>query len=462
MKPILLIDFGSTFTKVTAVDLESEKILGTSKSFTTVTTDIGEGLDNALKDLNSKIGKIKYEERFACSSAAGGLKMVAVGLVPDLTAEAAKRAALSAGSKVMKVFSFGLNKTEIDEIKSINPDIILLTGGTDGGDTKTILHNAEMLSKVEGDFPIVIAGNKSAVNEAAEILQNAGKEVTIADNVMPRLNELNIDSARAAIREIFLKRIIQAKGFTKINSLIKGILMPTPSAVLSAATLLSKGTAHEKGLGELIIIDIGGATTDIHSLADGEPTKGGVVLKGLKEPFAKRTVEGDLGVRYSARSLIDALGVESIAEISQLSVEEVMTLVKKVEEKPELIAKHKNILKELDFALAKMASKESINRHVGTLESEYTPFGKVYVQEGKDLTTVKYIIGTGGPIINSPRALEILKAAVFEEENPTVLKPIKPEFLLDKQYIIAAMGLLGEKYPEVAIRIMKKEIENLL
>jgi uncharacterized protein (TIGR01319 family) len=238
--------------------------------------------------------------------------------------------------------------------------------------------------------------------------------------------------------------------------------MPTPSAVLSAATLLSKGTAHEKGLGELIIIDIGGATTDIHSLADGEPTKGGVVLKGLKEPFAKRTVEGDLGVRYSARSLIDALGVESIAEISQLSVEEVMTLVKKVEEKPELIAKHKNILKELDFALAKMASKESINRHVGTLESEYTPFGKVYVQEGKDLTTVKYIIGTGGPIINSPRALEILKAAVFEEENPTVLKPIKPEFLLDKQYIIAAMGLLGEKYPEVAIRIMKKEIENLL
>jgi uncharacterized protein (TIGR01319 family) len=462
MKPILLIDFGSTFTKVTAVDLENEKILGTAKSFTTVSTDIAEGLDKAIGILNSNIGKINYEERFACSSAAGGLKMVAVGLVPDLTAEAAKRAALSAGSKVMKVFSFGLNKYEIEEIKNIRPDIILLTGGTDGGDTKTILHNAKMLSEIEGDFPIVLAGNKSVVNEAAEILQSAGKEVTIAENVMPRLNELNIDSARIAIREIFLRRIIQAKGFTKIKSLIKGILMPTPSAVLSAATLLSKGHGREKGLGELIVIDIGGATTDVHSLADGAPTKNGVFLKGLKEPFAKRTVEGDLGVRYSARALVETIGADAIAEISKLSVADIMCLVKEVEESPELISKNKEVLKELDFALAKLASKEAINRHVGTIETQYTPFGTAYAQEGKDLTSIKYIIGTGGPIINSQKPLEILKEAVFEKEKPTILKPSNPEFLLDSRYIIATMGLLGEKYPEVAIRIMKKEIHNLL
>ena len=108
MKAVLLIDFGSTYTKLTAADIDNEVILGTAKAFTTISTDINEGLENALKDLEKQIGRINYTARYACSSAAGGLRMAAVGLVPDLTAEAAKRAALSAGAKVLKVYSYDL------------------------------------------------------------------------------------------------------------------------------------------------------------------------------------------------------------------------------------------------------------------------------------------------------------------------------------------------------------------
>ncbi|GAA0177321.1 methylaspartate mutase accessory protein GlmL [Clostridium sediminicola] len=460
MNAVLLIDFGSTFTKVTAVDLENERILGTAKSFTTVNTDINEGLVEAVNILSSKIGKIEFKEKYACSSAAGGLKMIAVGLVPELTAEAAKRTALSAGAKVMKVYSYGLNKSEIEEIKTMKPDIVLLTGGTDGGDFKSILHNAKMIGTIEETFPIVVAGNKTYADKVADILIKSGKEVKITENVMPRLNELNIDSARKAIREIFLRRIIQAKGFTEVKSLIEGILMPTPSAVLKAASLLSKGTSTEEGIGELMVVDIGGATTDVHSLANGEPTKTGVYIKGLKEPFEKRSVEGDLGVRYSAKALVDALGLELVSKESKINKNEIIELIKKIEESPEIIAEEDK-LKDLDFVLGYLAAKTAVERHVGTIETQYTPFGTAYLQDGKDLTNIKYVVGTGGPIINSSNSKGILEKILFEKENPTVLKPIDPEFLLDKKYILAAMGLLGEKYPEKAIRIMKKEIEKI-
>ncbi|MBP1744843.1 MAG: mutL [Firmicutes bacterium] len=115
MKPVLLIDFGSTYTKVTAVDLDSEQLLGTASSYTTVQTDINEGLSNAIKLLEEKTGKLDFAERFACSSAAGGLRMITSGLVPELTAEAAKVASLGAGAKIIKVFSFQLTEDDIEE-----------------------------------------------------------------------------------------------------------------------------------------------------------------------------------------------------------------------------------------------------------------------------------------------------------------------------------------------------------
>ena len=213
MKPVLLIDFGSTYTKVTAVDVESETLLGTASSYTTVQTDIGEGLQNALDILEQKTGKLNFAERYACSSAAGGLRMITSGLVPELTAEAAKQASLGAGAKVIRVYSYELTKKDVAEIVASHPDMLLLVGGTDGGNSECILANAKKLSQVEPICPIVIAGNRNCADECEELLDKW--ETHVCENVMPKFNELNIEPAQREIRQIFLNRIIQAKGLSK-------------------------------------------------------------------------------------------------------------------------------------------------------------------------------------------------------------------------------------------------------
>lgn len=461
MKPVLLIDFGSTYTKVTSVDVQSEKILGTAMSFTTVSSDISHGLEAAVCLLEQKTGKIEYENKFACSSAAGGLRMVTIGLVPDLTAEAAKRAALSAGAKVAGVFSFELDQEEVNEIQAIKPDIVLLTGGTDGGNKNTILHNAEKLSAIEGDFPIVVAGNKSVASQVRDILLSSGKDVRVCQNVMPEFGKLNIEPAREAIRDIFLQRIIKAKGLTKVQQLVEGILMPTPSAVLKAVQILSTGYQDEKGLGDILAVDVGGATTDVYSICDGRPTRAGVVMKGLPEPFAKRTVEGDLGVRYGSANLAEVVGIETIAGISGLSVEDTRCCLDDIKADPSLLPENNEKLARLDFGLSSSAIKEAVKRHAGTIEEIYTPMGLAYAQTGKDLTDVKTVIGTGGVIINSKRPLEIMKNVMYDPASPEVLKPVNADVLIDSKYILAAMGVLSERYPETAVRIIKKELEMI-
>ncbi|MBR6793303.1 MAG: glutamate mutase L, partial [Clostridia bacterium] len=162
MRPVLLIDFGSTYTKLTAVDLEGECLLGTAAAYTTVQTDINDGLRAALAQLEQKTGPLSYSQTFACSSAAGGLRMVTSGLVPELTGEAARLASLGAGAKVVGVYAFQLTEDDLEEIAGLQPDIFLLVGGTDGGNTECILHNARMLASLKGSFPIIIAGNRTA------------------------------------------------------------------------------------------------------------------------------------------------------------------------------------------------------------------------------------------------------------------------------------------------------------
>ena len=199
MKNVLLIDFGSTYTKLTAVDVEEERILGTSASYTTITTDINDGLNKALKLLEEKSGKLELDASYACSSAAGGLRMIASGLVPELTSEAAKLASLGAGAKVVGIYSFELTDDDIEEIEQKNPDIFLLVGGTDGGNKECILHNARMIAGMKPRFPIVIAGNRTAAKECQKILE--GYETYICPNVMPKFGVLQIEPAKKQIRD---------------------------------------------------------------------------------------------------------------------------------------------------------------------------------------------------------------------------------------------------------------------
>src|SRR5699024_5683522 len=256
----LFSDFGSTYTKVTLIDIEKEEIIATGKAYTTVETDVTIGHNKALDKAFEKVEKkeINIVKKLACSSAAGGLKIIAIGLVPELTSEAAERAALGAGARVIKTYSHNLINSELEEIKNSEADMILLAGGTDGGNIECINHNANMIAKYKIDVPIVVAGNKSCNDEIISLFGD-DIEYYINENVMPNLNDMNVEPARETIRNIFMKQITNAKGMEHVEESISEILMPTPASVLKAAEVLSKGTKDEEGIGDLVVTDIGGA-----------------------------------------------------------------------------------------------------------------------------------------------------------------------------------------------------------
>lgn len=455
MKPVLLVDFGSTYTKTVLADAEEGKLLGTASSFTTVQSDINEGLANACAKLKEQTGIGEYAETYACSSAAGGLKMIAAGLVPELTVQAAKEASLGAGAKIMKTYSYHLTKSDVKEIDRLCPDIILLTGGTDGGNRESILHNAKRLSEMEKDIPIVAAGNRCCMEECEEIL--CGRQVFLCENVMPVLGKLNILPAQKIIRELFLKKIVEGRGLTKAMELVSDIIMPTPSAILEAMQLLSGGHGEEPGIGELMGIDLGGATTDVYSIAGGKPASVKIVYKGLEEPYAKRTVEGDIGMRYSLRGIAEAVGTARIASDAGLTQERTEELLSYLEEHKDVVPGEEEFLR-LDDALAAAAVETASIRHAGTVEQVYTPMGETYVQSGKDLSEVKNIVLTGGALIYSDHVDRIGSYAMGNVRSPYSLRPKRAKIWVDRKYILAAMGLLSRKYPETALGIMKREI----
>jgi uncharacterized protein (TIGR01319 family) len=459
----LLVDFGSTYTKITLVDLQVERIIGTAKAFTTVETNILQGLQQACTDLQARLGidPLTAGHKVACSSAAGGLKMVAVGLVRELTVEAAKLAVLGAGARVLEAFAHQLTTAEILRMESLKPDIILLAGGTDGGNRDVLVQNAKLLAQANLKVPIVAAGNKVAAEEVGEILRGAGLDCRIAENVMPELNKLNVEPARVTIREIFLEKIVSAKGLSQAEQLLDGVLMPTPAAVLNGAILLAQGTPRESGIGELVLVDVGGATTDVHSVAKGDPSKAGIMYKGLPEPLAKRTVEGDLGMRYSCKALCEAAGANRFRGLlGAQGYDRIEAFLDKVTANPEYLPMNEQE-ELLEEGMAKIAVELAMERHAGSLEVVYTPFGACYIQYGKDLTPVTNLIGTGGIIVNHQDPARILKAAWFNQANPISLRPEHPRMWVDREYILAAMGLLGEIFPDTALRLAKQSLVEL-
>ncbi len=458
---ILTADFGSTYTKLTAIDTANSTILGTSAAFTTIETNVMDGFNNAMSKLEAKIGKFEYEELLCCSSAAGGLKMVALGLVPELTAKAAKMAASSAGAKVVKTYSFEISMQEQDEIYEINPDLVLLCGGTDGGNKDVIIANAKRLCDIKRSFSVIVAGNKSASYELEEIFSASDKDYVITDNVMPEFNKLNIGPAKQKIKELFISKIIDAKGLSNVQKMSRYQIIPTPLAVLNGCELYSKGTKSQEGVGNLLAIDIGGATTDVYSMTDGKPTIENVMIKGLPEPFAKRTVEGDLGMRYSLSSLLDELDVENIANEIGVEKEQIVDWVAGCTQCPDTLADVDSVEQKIEEVLARNAIRIAVERHSGVYQEAYTPLGQIFTLTGKDLSDITSVIGIGGVIINSKNAKYMLEGAASNTSNPMFAKPKSPSYMLDKKYIFASMGLLSAINPDLALEIMKKEIKAI-
>ena len=457
----LTVDLGSTYTKVTAIDAQNGCVLGTANAFTTIETDVMDGFNTAMQNLEMKIGKFDYDQLICCSSAAGGLKMVALGLVPELTAKAAKMAAASAGAKVVKTYSFEISKAEQDEIYNINPDLILLCGGTDGGNKEVIVNNARRLCDIKRNFSVIVAGNKSASYELEEIFNKSGKDYVITHNVMPTFSKLNIEPAKESIKNLFIQKIVEAKGLSKIQELSRHEIIPTPLAVMRGCELLSKGTKKTPGIGELLAVDLGGATTDVYSISSGRPSMSNVMVKGIIEPYSKRSVEGDLGMRYSLGSLLDEIDIEALTETVGLEESDIREWVAKCINNPATIADNDSVENRVENILAQHAVEIAVERHCGMLDSVYTPVGEMYVLYGKDLSEVPYIVGIGGAIINSASPVSILEKAKFNTLKYSYMKPKNPKYLLDKKYIFASMGLLSSIDPELALKIMVNEIKLL-
>lgn len=383
--------------------------------------------------------------------------MVASGLVPELTAKAARTAASSAGAKVVKTYSFEISRKEAEEIEEIAPDLILLCGGTDGGNRETVVNNAKRLATVKGNFTIVVAGNKNASEEVGEILEKAGRPYVITDNVMPDFNTLNVAPAKECIMQLFIDQIIDAKGLNKAQEIADNEIIPTPLAVLRACELLSTGTRNEAGIGELLAVDLGGATTDVYSIAKGEPQSPNIVQRGLPEPENKRTVEGDLGMRYSLSSLADEMDLYEAGANLNLTADDLKEWVEACTAEPSRRAANEKEAK-MEKALAKGAVSIAIDRHVGHMKSVYTPMGQLYTIDGKDLTKVENVLGIGGAIIHSDDPAYVLSGAKFDPAHFEAARPKEAKYMIDKTYIMASMGLLCQDLPDIALKILKKEL----
>ncbi len=442
---ILVAEIGSTTTVMNAFELcEDGKhcFLGQGQSPTSVDEgDVTLGLSRARQELEKKLGyNLSPSSMFATSSAAGGLKMTVHGLVYDMTVKASREAALGAGAVVRMVTAGRLKERQLKEIEEIEPNIILLAGGVDHGEEEIILGNARALAGLAMNIPLIYAGNKAIQEEVKEILEPAGFEVLLTENVYPEVDTFNIEPTRKIIQKSFEKHITRAPGMQKIRQEVQGSIMPTPGAVMEAALLL------QEEIGDLMVIDAGGATTDVHSITAGSPEIQDILM--APEPFAKRTVEGDLGVFINAEKVIDDMGGKE-------------KLIQKLGFTPENFVPSPIPQTEAEEKILEILTcyvvKKAVERHAGTLKDFYGPAGKTTLAQGKDLTRVKWIIGTGGPLTRLSQGKDILKG-IRQGKGRKLLPQQEAEVLTDSQYIMAALGVLSSIYPTPALTLLQESL----
>jgi uncharacterized protein (TIGR01319 family) len=454
---VALADFGSTYTKVRLVDSSEGRLLAGAEAPTSIGTDLMDGYALALRAATGSLeDPVVIDDELAVSSAGGGLRVAAVGLVADLTAAAARQAALNAGARVEAVLAGRLEEEELDKLQAIRPEIVLFAGGTDGGQAELVLENARRLAaRGFGGFAVV-ACNADVAEEAARLLRAAGTAAVVADNVMPSLGRLEIESAREAILRVFLDHVIGGKGLSATDGFAQMVKMPTPEAVLEATRLLARGTDTEAGVGDLVVIDIGGATTDVHSDHAQEAAEPGIEDPLLPSPPSLRTVEGDLGLRVGAPGVLAADGRWIGAEL-KMAEATIGQAVSRRFRNPEWIPADP-LDARFDALLAVACATHGLTRHSGTMllgRSEAGP--PTLVRAGPDLREVKRVLGTGGVFAHREDGESILREAL-RRRAPRSLAPRDPAIGIDGNYILAAGGLLATRDPDAALRLLRREL----
>lgn len=424
---VTCVDVGSTFTK--AVAIEDGHLIGSADHRTTSDTDVLIGLDAAVAATG-----VRPDELLVCSSAGGGLRLAVIGYERLVTAQAGYRVGLSAGAKVVHIAAGRLDQAALSELRAAKPDVVLLVGGTDGGDEETITHNATRLAKARWRVPVVLAGNADCRSTLESVLADGGVPVTSAANVLPAIGVLDPGPARAAIREVFLKHVIGGKKLSKgprFASLVRGA---TPDLVLTGVELLARQVE-----GDLLVVDVGGATTDVYSVLNPSGEVGEAEVAGVL--VAARTVEGDLGMRWSAP------GVVAAAELERL------TTSTNLKEAVELLASDPSLASHpADEEIAGLAVAVALRRHA---RGEAVEAGGPR-RGGRDLRAVQLVVGSGGVLRHQPlgRAQNILSVGLEDAAGGYPL-PREPRIVVDTWYVLAAGGLLAVEHPAQAAVLLR-------
>ncbi len=439
-------DVGSTYTKVLVVDLQAGELVATADHRSTVDTDVLVGLDRCVGQVAAQLPGADLSHQIVCSSAGGGLRLAVVGYEPLVTAEAGQRVGLSAGARVVHVAAGRLGRAEVGALRAAAPDVVLLVGGTDGGDADVLVHNAARLAGTRLRVPVVVAGNVEARERVLATLSGAGVPAVGADNVLPRIGELAAASARAAIREVFLRHVIGGKKLSRGSRFAGLVRAATPDVVLAGVELLADGAGQIAGHGEVVVVDVGGATTDVYSVLVPDAELAGPRREVAGTLWRSRTVEGDLGMRWNAPGVVAAALAErllddgraaALADAAQVRAADPGVLPGSVAERA------------VDMQLAQLAVTVALRRHARGERRADGSRGR-----GRDLRQVRLVVGSGGVLRHAaPGAAGVPLAAALDDHAGGYPLPRRARRVVDERYVLVAMGLLAAEHPVAAARL---------
>ena len=449
MTRILCVDFGSTYTKAVLIDPSVGSVLAAASVPTTVGTDILDGYRSICETI-AAAGFPAADEVLACSSAGGGLRLAVVGYERSVTAEAGHRVGLSAGAKIVHVAAGPMTTAQVAELRAARPDVILLVGGTDGGNAQVLLHNASRLARARMGAPVVVAGNIEARAQVGLALESTGRHFVLTDNVLPQIGVINPDGARGAIRQMFLRHVIGGKHLSKGPRFAAMVRAPTPDAMLRGIETLA--AAADGDGGDVLVFDVGGATTDVYSVISPEG-EDAVLRKEVVAPlWHARTVEGDLGMRWNAHGITQAAVMEKL--LSGPDLERLQSWAARVEADPAYLPVGDDEV-ELDLALARVAALTAVRRHARPAQPG---------DPARPLARLAHVIGSGGVLRHSSKAMQdqVLRAVTTDVGGGWKV-PTDARTTVDSAYLLFAAGLLADADgygPEVGARVAARVLES--
>jgi uncharacterized protein (TIGR01319 family) len=414
------VDVGSTWTK--AVLVRADGALAGFAEHPTTAADVLAGVDAAVRAVVAAAPGAAEPELLACSSAGGGLRLAAVGSERLTVEEAAHRVARSAGSRVVHVHAGPMEPADVRLLRGSRPGAVLLTGGADGDDPALLLHNAARLARARVRFPIVLAGNEAARDDAVALLTATGRTVVACPNVAPRPGELVPGPARAAVAQLYADHVLGGRGPAAAPRFRRMVRVGTPEVVAGGAGLLARMLGVR-----VLVVDVGCATTDVHC--------------AVPDDGSRRTVEGDLGMRSAAAGVLvegQAAGVVDPVEADLLgpTVERMTNEVGYVPRDPGGAAE--------DRRIAALAAVLAVRRHLAA-------------HQGDSCADVGLLVLTGG-VFRRPDA-QALAAVVATLRVDVELAAVlaKAQVALDADFAVAPAGMLAAAGHEEAARVLLED-----